>query len=711
MPALRHELCTFGLMLAILRIPFMKRNLKYTIPALILVAGAAFGFRYVQSANAEKESLVMRLVAEALQGVHYQPRAVDDAFSEDVFKAYLELLDGEKRFLYQSDYDRLAMHRLKLDDYFTSGNLSFFEESSSLWKQRRTEARRRYTRILAKPVDLTKARSLETDAEKRAYPKDSAAMDAFWADYLTSRVLDRLYDRAYEKKDSVNQAFLPGHPDFAANESEARAKELEIHNEWFDGLDELDRTDDFSYYINAYAAAFDPHTQYFPPQQQEAFEIEMTGQLEGIGAQLQQDGEFVTIASIVTGSACWRQGELEVGDKLLKVAQGDAQPEDVVGMRVNKVVTKVRGKKGTEVRLTVRKKDGTEKVIPIVRDIVEMEATFARSAMLGNSVGYIRLPKFYVDFFDESNRDCAEDVRTELRALKAAGARGIIFDLRGNGGGSLPAAVGIAGHFIDKGPVVQVKTQGQRVRSYDDPTPGVEWDGPLVVLVDESTASASEIVAAALQDYGRAIIVGTTQTFGKGTVQNMMDFDRAAGPFYAKYQPLGAFKLTIQKYYRVNGGTTQLDGVRSDVVIPDAFQHVAYGERELDFALAADKIPAAAYTPVAGNPKRAQAVAASQARVSANPDFARINDYSNYLREQEKNSGLPLKWDDFVADRRATEQAIKQFDREGAPTDTTVATMITPGKPEKAEEDRRWLRAVRRDPSIVESMRLLTDLQ
>jgi carboxyl-terminal processing protease len=711
MPALRHELCTFGLMLAILRIPFMKRNLKYTIPALILVAGAAFGFRYVQSTNAEKESLVMRLVAEALQGVHYQPRAVDDAFSEDVFKAYLELLDGEKRFLYQSDYDRLAKHRLKLDDYFTSGDLSFFEESSSLWKQRRTEARRRYTRILAKPLDLSRARSLETDAEKRAYPKDSAAMDAFWADYLTSRVLDRLYDRAYEKKDSINQAFLPGHPDFAANESEARAKELEIHNEWFDGLDELDRTDDFSYYINAYAAAFDPHTQYFPPQQQEAFEIEMTGQLEGIGAQLQQDGEFVTIASIVTGSACWRQGELEVGDKLLKVAQGDAQPEDVVGMRVNKVVTKVRGKKGTEVRLTVRKKDGTEKVIPIVRDIVEMEATFARSAMLGNSVGYIRLPKFYVDFFDESNRDCAEDVRTELRALKAAGARGIIFDLRGNGGGSLPAAVGIAGHFIDKGPVVQVKTQGQRVRSYDDPTPGVEWDGPLVVLVDESTASASEIVAAALQDYGRAIIVGTTQTFGKGTVQNMMDFDRAAGAFYAKYQPLGAFKLTIQKYYRVNGGTTQLDGVRSDVVIPDAFQHVAYGERELDFALAADKIPAAAYKPVAENPKRAQAVAASQARVSANPDFTRINDYSNYLREQEKNSGLPLKWDDFVADRRATEQAIKRFDREGAPTDTTVATMITPGKPEKAEEDRRWLRAVRRDPSIVESMRLLTDLQ
>ncbi|MFZ9526974.1 MAG: carboxy terminal-processing peptidase, partial [Schleiferiaceae bacterium] len=588
---------------------------------------------------------------------------------------------------------------------------AFFDESSALWNRRRDEARRRYTRLLAKPLDYGTLRTLETDAKKRSFPKDSAAMDAFWADYLASRVLDRLYDRAYEKKDTVNKAFLPGHPDFAANEAEARTKEREIHDEWFDGLESMERADDFGIYVNAFAAAFDPHSQYFPPQQQEAFEIEMTGQLEGIGAQLQQDGEYVTIASIVTGSACWRQGELEVGDKLLKVGQGDAQPEDVVGMRVNKVVTKVRGKKGTEVRLTVRKKDGTEKVIPIVRDIVEMEATFARSALLGDGIGYIRLPKFYVDFFDESNRDCSEDVRTELRALKAAGARGIIFDLRGNGGGSLPAAVGIAGHFIDQGPVVQVKTQGQRVRSYDDPKPGVEWDGPLVVLVDESTASASEIVAAALQDYGRAVIVGTKQTFGKGTVQNMLDFDRAAGPFYTKYQPLGAFKLTIQKYYRVNGGTTQLDGVRSDVVIPDAYQHVPYGERELDFALASDRIAPAAFQPVKQSPKRPAAVASAQARVNANPEFKLVNDYSDFLREEQARTGLPLKWEHFVADRQADEVALKRFDRDANRSDTTTAKMITPGKPEKAEEDRRWLRAVRRDPTIVESMRLLSDLQ
>ena len=314
---------------------------------------------------------------------------------------------------------------------------------------------------------------------------------------------------------------------------------------------------------------------------------------------LQQDGEFTSVASIVTGSACWRQGELEVGDKIIKVAQGSAEPEDIVGMSTNKVVTKVRGKKGTEVRLTVRKKDGTEKVIPIIRDIVEIEATFARSARLGadGKTGYIRLPKFYVDFYDDNNRNCADDVKKEIEILKAQGVERLIFDLRGNGGGSLPAAVDIAGLFFDKGPVVQVKTSGQRVRSYDDRAGGAVWDGPLLVMVNEGTASASEIVAAALQDYDKAIIVGTRQTFGKGTVQNMLDLDRAAGPFYGD-KPLGALKLTIQKYYRITGGTTQLQGVESDVVLPHPYQEIPYGERELDYPLAVDYVePAVQFEP------------------------------------------------------------------------------------------------------------------
>ncbi|MDP5067790.1 MAG: S41 family peptidase, partial [Schleiferiaceae bacterium] len=532
----------------------MKKNLKYTLPALVLIAALAAGFSW-KAPSDDQEKVVMLLVHDALAGVHYQPKPIDDAFSQEVMDFFLESLDAEKRFLQQSDMDQMRAYQNQLDDALKNADLTFFNLSQTIWQKRFAQSQELYQEILAQPLDFASNRSFETDAEKRGYAADDAGMRAYWTDYLTYRVLMRLYDRSLAA-DSAGQAkFTLGDPGFAEEEKKAREKEMEIHDEWFSSMSDMERSDWFGLYMNAYTGVLDPHTQYFPPRQQENFEIEMTGQLEGIGASLQQDGEFTTVASIVTGSACWRQGELEVGDKIIKVAQGSAEPEDIVGMSTNKVVTKVRGKKGTEVRLTVRKKDGTEKVIPIIRDIVEIEATFARSARLGadGKTGYIRLPKFYVDFYDDNNRNCADDVKKEIEILKAQGMERLIFDLRGNGGGSLPAAVDIAGLFFDKGPVVQVKTSGQRVRSYDDRAGGAVWDGPLLVMVNEGTASASEIVAAALQDYDKAIIVGTRQTFGKGTVQNMLDLDRAAGPFYGD-KPLGALKLTIQKYYRITGG-------------------------------------------------------------------------------------------------------------------------------------------------------------
>ena len=550
----------FRRMLALIRILFMKKNLKYTLPALVLIAALAAGFSW-KAPSDDQEKVVMLLVHDALAGVHYQPKPIDDAFSQEVMDFFLESLDAEKRFLQQSDMGQMRAYQNQLDDALKNADLTFFNLSQTIWQKRFAQSQELYQEILAQPLDFASNRSFETDAEKRGYAADDAGMRAYWTDYLTYRVLMRLYDRS-QAADSAGQAkFTLGDPGFAEEEKKAREKEMEIHDEWFSSMSDMERSDWFGLYMNAYTGVLDPHTQYFPPRQQENFEIEMTGQLEGIGASLQQDGEFTTVASIVTGSACWRQGELEVGDKIIKVAQGSAEPEDIVGMSTNKVVTKVRGKKGTEVRLTVRKKDGTEKVIPIIRDIVEIEATFARSARLGadGKTGYIRLPKFYVDFYDDNNRNCADDVKKEIEILKAQGVERLIFDLRGNGGGSLPAAVDIAGLFFDKGPVVQVKTSGQRVRSYDDRAGGAVWDGPLLVMVNEGTASASEIVAAALQDYDKAIIVGTRQTFGKGTVQNMLDLDRAAGPFYGD-KPLGALKLTIQKYYRITGAPPSCKG-------------------------------------------------------------------------------------------------------------------------------------------------------
>jgi carboxyl-terminal processing protease len=679
---------------------------------LVLIAALAAGFSW-KAPSDDQEKVVMLLVHDALAGVHYQPKPIDDAFSQEVMDFFLESLDAEKRFLQQSDMDQMRAYQNQLDDALKNADLTFFNLSQTIWQKRFAQSQELYQEILAQPLDFASNRSFETDAEKRGYAADDAGMRAYWTDYLTYRVLMRLYDRSLAA-DSAGQAkFTLGDPGFAEEEKKAREKEMEIHDEWFSSMSDMERSDWFGLYMNAYTGVLDPHTQYFPPRQQENFEIEMTGQLEGIGASLQQDGEFTTVASIVTGSACWRQGELEVGDKIIKVAQGSAEPEDIVGMSTNKVVTKVRGKKGTEVRLTVRKKDGTEKVIPIIRDIVEIEATFARSARLGvdGKTGYIRLPKFYVDFYDDNNRNCADDVKKEIEILKAQGVERLIFDLRGNGGGSLPAAVDIAGLFFDKGPVVQVKTSGQRVRSYDDRAGGAVWDGPLLVMVNEGTASASEIVAAALQDYDKAIIVGTRQTFGKGTVQNMLDLDRAAGPFYGD-KPLGALKLTIQKYYRITGGTTQLQGVESDVVLPHPYQEIPYGERELDYPLAVDYVePAVQFEPKEPKPY----LKTAQKRIAENPEFARISEYALWLKSQQDQTLVPLHYTAYFAREEAAETEAEAFDDLLKSTEVLPIAYAFPGQEStldsgKVTEYTRWFKGLSTDMYLGEEYRIVGEM-
>jgi carboxyl-terminal processing protease len=440
--------------------------------------------------------------------------------------------------------------------------------------------------------------------------------------------------------------------------------------------------------------------------------------LEGIGAQLQLKGEFVTVASIVTGSASWRQGELEEGDKLLKVSQGSEEPVDVVGMGINKVVRLVRGKKGTEVRLTVRKKDGSTKVVPIVRDVVELESTFARSAQLGEdgSTGYIRLPKFYVDFFNERNRNCANDVRAEIENLKAQGMKRLIFDLRNNGGGSLPAAVDIAGLFIDLGPVVQVKTSGGNVRVYSDRAAGVVWDGPLVVLVNEGTASASEIVAAALQDYRRALILGTKKTFGKGTVQNVIDLDQAMRGGSEDLYPLGGLKLTIQKFYRVTGQTTQLQGVVSDVVLPHAYQGIPYGEAEEKGPLAADAIKSASFAAVGKPDAFKRAVANSQSRVAKSEGFSRINTYAEWLKGERDKTEWPVSFLEYQLAEKSRSEQVKKFEKLTELKDSLAVRPLADGAvemataPAKKKEWNQWMKGISRDIYVREALYTVSDL-
>lgn len=694
----------------------MKKNLKYSLSFLILVVIVTLSFSW-SSVEKDKEKVVMQLMYDALSSVHYQPRVFNDKLSSEVFDVYMKSLDSQKRFMHQNDIDKLGSYRLKLDDELKSGSTEFFDKSIEIALTRFDDAKVRYRRILSGPFDFSSKEFFETDSDKRDYPKDEIQMEAFWRNYLKFRVLNRLYDRAESSDSSTEMNFIINSEGFEEEESKARKKELEIHDEWFKNMSETERLDLFGLFINSFTAVFDPHTQYFAPRQKEAFEIELSGQLEGIGASLRQEGEFTEVVSIVTGSACWRQGELEVGDKLLKVAQGDNDPEDIIGMSTTKVVSKVRGEKGTEVRLTVRKKDGSQKIISIIRDIVEIEATFARSAIVGEdkTTGYIRLPKFYVDFYKDSNRDCADDVKKEIVDLKKAGMESLIFDLRGNGGGSLTAAIKIAGLFINQGPMVQVKTSGQKVRSYNDKKEGTTWDGPLVILVNEGTASASEIVAAALQDYGRAIVVGTARTYGKGTVQNILDLDRAAGPFNAALRPLGALKLTIQKYYRVSGGTTQLEGVKSDIVLPHPYENLPFGEREMEFPLAVDNVDPVYYE-LLPEANFNEVIIKSKKRISSNPEFDEIKSYALWLEKQQENTKFTLNYDSYFERERALDSEVKDFSetlKSKSELDVNWVYSIVPPNADSSKviEYEKWFKALSRDIYLAEGFRVVNDIE
>ena len=476
-------------------------------------------------------------------------------------------------------------------------------------------------------------------------------------------------------------------------------------------------------YVNSITNIYDPHTQYFAPEKKEDFEISMTGQLQGIGAQLLQKGDYVTITKIITGSACWKQGELEVGDKILAVKQGDKKEEEavnLVGMSVRKAVKYIRGPKGSEVILSIQKIDGSKQTISIIRDVVEIGATFAKSAVIGegeDKVGYIRLPKFYVNFYEDSNRDCAEDVRKEIEKLKAEKVKSIVLDLRNNGGGSLQGVIDIVGLFIKDGPVVQVKAPGKNPRVLRDSDNRVAYDGPLVVMVNQLSASASEIFAAAIQDYKRGIIIGSKSTFGKGTVQNVFDMDRALGARNNDLRPIGALKLTIQKYYRINGGTPQLKGVNPEIVMPDNYSYIKFGEREQDFALPYDEIETAEYEVWEnGTDKYPKAIANSKERIENNEKFDLIDEYAKWLKEEQENSVVSLNFEDFRAEREAFREksekykGIRKSEEDLLLSGNKEDLKLWKENEEKNKEAEQWFKSLKNDIYLSEAFAVALDL-
>ena len=639
---------------------FMKRNYKIIVP-LVLLTGILLSFTLKKSKpDPEKDKILLGLIRYALTQGHYDPQDINDEFSASVFEDFIDGLDPTKRFFTQEDLDQFSFYKDKIDDQIKNEDLTFYNIVYSRYARRLREARGFYKEILKFPFNFDKEEILDINYDEKPYAKNEVALIRNWRKQLKLNTLVRLHDKLEVEKDKQKEDSSYKMKSYKELEKEAREATLKSTDDFFDFMDDLDDEDWFSVFINSISTEFDPHSNYLAPRVKKSFDTDMAGKLEGIGARLQRRGDYTRVDELISGGPAWRAGELEVGDVILKVGQADAEPIDIVGMRLSDAIEFIKGKKGTEVRLTLKKIDGSTKQISIIRDVVELEETFAKTSIVtkdNRKFGVIDLPKFYIDFSERNFRNSATDMAKEVERMRQENVEGILIDLRNNGGGSLETAIAIAGLFIEDGPVVQVKYREGNPKVRKDRDNAIRWNKPLVVLVNELSASASEIFAAAMQDYNRAVIIGSKQTFGKGTVQNVMPLNN-----YYKYdKDLGALKMTIQKFYRVNGGSNQLKGVISDVAMPSRYTYMDIGERDEENPLQWDQIQKANYKPWNKYANFDEVVNDSKKRIRSNPQFMLIDENARWVKEGRDDNTINLKYSDYVSDLKKREDEGKKF--------------------------------------------------
>jgi carboxyl-terminal processing protease len=667
----------------------------------------------------EREKVLSKMIANWLANWHYSGKKIDDDFSAKSFAQYTKYLDNGKNFLIQADLDVLKAYTYKVDDELLQGDFSLPRQGRQLLRQRVAQVQGFAREILSKPFDFTLDEQIELDSDKRETSRDLAQLRAWWSQwlkYLTLTQYINLQKSAAAQKNGVAKPAGDFSPELEAKARQTVGKSVE---RLFGRLLQERSEEMQSLFFNSLTAIFDPHSQYFPPRDKEEFDIEMSGALEGIGALLGEDDGFIKVFEVIAGSPAWIQGILKAEDVILKVGQGDEEPVDIVGMSVSDAARLVRGKKGSLVRLTVRKPDGRIIQVALVRNVVELQETYARSAFLSSdqmkqTFGYVYLPKFYHDFNRAGGRNAADDVDKEIRKLAARGVAGMILDLRGNGGGALDDAVKLTGLFLEKGPVVQVKDRHSAPQVYEDRDGDISYSGPLVILVNSFSASASEIVAAALQDYRRAVVVGD-QTFGKGTVQVMLDLDRFLAPDMSHLRPLGALTLTVQKYYRITGGSTQYQGVVPDIALPDIYAYLGVGEKSQKNSLPWDTVPSLSFTTWGAAPHSlAEIQKKSQQRLAVNSRFRLVAENIARLKKQRQDTLATLNLKEFQAEQETLFQEAEKFNQQQAAYPYLRATASDGnGDPAPAQDEKRkeWLDGLLKDPVIDEALRILDDLQ
>ena len=703
---------------------FMKRNLKL-IGLALLFSAASCSFTTKSFDDPDKDKTLIDLITYVLERGHYDAKDINDDFSENVFTDFIDALDPDRRYFYKKDIEEFSEYKTEIDDMIRNKDLTFFNVTYNRFLERQQEANKIQQDVLSKPFDFTKEEILDTEYEAQLFVKNKKALKERWRQQLKLNALSSFYDKKEDQErepEEGEEADDEPKEILTDKELEEKAREEVADNmtEFFEFTSELERKDYFSVFLNAIVEEFDPHTTYYPPVAKDRFDQQMSGQFQGIGARLQKRNGEVRVTDIISGGPAWRGDELRAGDVILKVSQEeDKEATSIVGMRLDDAIKLIKGPKGTKVILNVKSKlDGSNRDIEITRDIVELEEVYAKSAFVDKderNYGIINLPKFYFNMDNYNQRNAAADVAREIERLKKENIEGLIIDLRNNGGGSLKTVVDIAGLFIKEGPIVQVKYNSDAPEILKDEDDTVLWDGPLVILVNEISASASEILAAAMQDYKRAIIIGGKQTYGKGTVQNVLDLNR-----YLRTNDLGdigALKMTTQKFYRVNGGSTQLEGVKSDVVVPDQFSYVDIGERDTENPLPWDKIEAANYNVWDGYIDFEETITKSVARMEKSEQLQLIDDYAKWLKGRRDDTKWSLTYEGYKKRVTSSEEAAKRFDIMDE-YDSNLTYKSLPYEEALFEKDTvlkekrvRWHENLRKDVYVEEAINVLQDLK
>lgn len=685
-----------------------------------------------------REKLIGNILKNALETYHYRTLKINDEVSQKAFQQYLKKIDPSKQFFSKADIKELETFQFMMDDEMVTGDYKLIEKALEILKKRIELAEAIRKDSFAKQFDFNGNEKIEADPEKRDFAKDEATLKENWKltfkqatlnKYLS--LIDEQSDKPSKKKKPLqNGKKLP--PVKKLTDTEMRAKSHDSvskrFQKIFDRYAKVDRDDQLDNFYNSVTAVFDPHTTYLPAKKKEDFDIDITGKLEGIGAVLQEDGSYIKVVQIVPGGPAWRQKELETDDTILAVAQGGGDSIDLTDMKVDDAVRYIRGKKGTEVRLTIKKVDGTRKIISLIRDEIEVAASFAKSSVLQlkdteAKVGYIQLPKFYRDF-ENSQINCTDDVRREVERLKKASVDAIVMDLRNNGGGALEDARLMSGLFLGKGPVVQVKDHTGKIEVLESEDPTIVYDGPLIVLINRFSASASEILAGAMQDYGRAVIIGGDFSHGKGTVQAVINLNQ--GPLLSMFGPtMGALKVTIQKFYRVTGASTQYKGVTSDIVLPDFFSYVESREKDLEYSLPWDQIqarPFGKWTKFSYNIP--QLKEKSLMRVKNNPRFNKIVKNVEYLNKKKKDTMMSLNLKQLQYEDAQNKKMAEELKFDDENKDLLVTSFedslkahdnIKPGDQKKWAKDfdqrkEEWIKTLRQDVVLEEAVQVANDI-